>query len=355
MFASSLTLDQLGWRSMYFQQLTLQDLEAGFPARVCAVHRSGCTVLAERGELDVVVPRSTDAALTRVPTVGDWVLVEHEAPRVLRVLDRQSLIARLAAGTDQHVQPIAANLDTLFVVTSCNEDFNPSRLERYLAVAADAGVAAVIVLTKSDLCADPGRYADDARAIAASTPIVTVNAMQPASVHALDDWLASGCTVAFVGSSGVGKSTMINALIGADMQQTRAIREDDAKGRHTTTAREMFALPGGAWVIDTPGMRELRIGAIDAGVREVFDDIGILARECRFRDCSHAGDEGCAVAAAVGNGQLDSRRLTSYLKLQREAANAAQTVRERRERERHWGRVHRSAQRVRRQHKGRDS
>jgi ribosome biogenesis GTPase / thiamine phosphate phosphatase len=355
MFAPSLTLDQLGWRSFYVQQLTLQDLEAGYPARVCSVHRSGCTALAERGELEIVVPRSTGDALTCVPTVGDWVLVEHEAPRVLRVLERLSLIARLAAGTDQRRQPIAANLDSLFVVTSCNDDFNPSRLERYLAVAADARVEAVIVLTKADLCTDPGRYADEARSVAASIPIVTVNAMQPASVQALEDWLVGGCTVAFVGSSGVGKSTMINTLIGADMQPTRGIREDDAKGRHTTTAREMFALPGGAWVIDTPGMRELRIGAIDAGVREVFDDIGMLARQCRFRDCSHSGDDGCAVAAAVATGQLDSRRLTSYLKLQREAANAARTVRERRERERHWGRVHRFAQRVRRQHKGRDS
>jgi ribosome biogenesis GTPase / thiamine phosphate phosphatase len=353
MFTSSWTLDQLGWRSCHFQQLTLQDLEAGYPARIGSVHRTVCTALSEHGELDVVVPPGTQNG-SGVPAVGDWVLVEHAAPRVLRVLERQSLIARLAAGTDQHLQPIAANLDTLFVVTSCNDDFNPSRLERYLAVAADARVEAVIVITKADPCADAQRYGVEAGSIAASVAIVLVDATQATSVQALSPWLASGRTVAFVGSSGVGKSTLLNTLIGADEQRTAGIREDDARGRHTTTARAMFALPGGAWVIDTPGMRELRIGAIDAGVRRVFDDIETLARECRFRDCGHDGDEGCAIEAAVATGRLDPRRLASYLKLQREAANAARSVRERRERERHFGRVHRSAQRVRRQYKGRE-
>ena len=351
---SPFTLDQLGWRSAYFQQLTLRDLEVAFPARVCSVHRSGLIVLCERGELSVTLPGTSSSGDGPTATVGDWALIEHDAPRVLRVLERQTVIERLAAGTEQRVQPISANLDALFVVTSCNDDFNLSRLERYLAVAFDARVEPVIVLTRADLCTDVDRYVDEARTVASSVAIVAVNATQLATLDALGGWLLSGHTVAFVGSSGVGKSTLVNTLIGQDAQATSGIREDDSRGRHTTTARQMFALPGGAWVIDTPGMRELRIGAIDAGVSEVFDDIELLARQCRFRDCGHEGDEGCAIDAAVADGRLDARRLSSFLKLQREAANAARTVRERRERERHFGRVHRSAQRVRRRYKGRD-
>jgi ribosome biogenesis GTPase / thiamine phosphate phosphatase len=257
------------------------------------------------------------------------------------------------------VQPIAANVDTLFIVTSCNDDFNLSRLERYLAVAFDARVEPVIVLTKIDQCVSAGievdTYTEQARSIASTAAILTVNATSTDSAFSLSSWLQRGQTVAFVGSSGVGKSTLINTLLGASTQTTAGIREDDGKGRHTTTSRQMFASHSGAWVIDTPGMRELKVGAIETGMSQVFDDIDALARGCRFRDCAHAGDdEGCAVDAAIAAGRLDSRRLISYLKLRREAQNAARTVRERRERERHAGRVHRSAQRLTRRRKGRD-
>jgi ribosome biogenesis GTPase / thiamine phosphate phosphatase len=352
------SLNQLGWRPLYSQQLSLSDLETSYPARVTSVHRNALATLSERGEDNVTLPHSIGVDSGVSITVGDWVLIENDAARVARLIERHSVIERVAAGTDHRVQPIAANLDTLFIVTSCNDDFNLSRLERYLAVAFDARVEPVIVLTKIDQCIDAGSsvdaYIEQARSIAATTAILAVNAMADDSARSLDLWLQHGQTVAFVGSSGVGKSTLINTLLGISTQATGGIREDDSKGRHTTTSRQMFALSSGAWVIDTPGMRELKVGAVEAGMSQAFEDIETLAQQCRFRDCAHDSDEGCAVAAAIADGCLDSRRLVSYLKLRREAQNAARTVRERRERDRHFGRVHRSAQRLTRRRKGRD-
>jgi ribosome biogenesis GTPase / thiamine phosphate phosphatase len=337
---SEFPLDRLGWSACYSQQLSLEDLSAGYPARVSGVQRSLVTVLCERGVLEVVVPprlASADAAIA----VGDWLLIEHEAPRVLRVLERRSLLARMSAGTEQRTQAIAANLDTLFVVTSCNEEFNLSRLERYFTLANHARVEIVIVLTKADLCADAEMFVVRARSIAPNIAVLALNATVRHEADALAPWLERGQTVAFVGSSGVGKSTLVNALLAGEVQPTSGIREHDAKGRHTTTSRQMFALPSGAWVIDTPGMRELKLGAMQNAVSAVFDDIATLARECRFRDCRHHDDAGCALHAAVASGRLDARRLESYRKLVREAERASQSIRERRASERRWGRMHR--------------
>ena len=337
---SEFPLDRLGWSAFYSQQLALDDLSAGYPARVGNVQRSLITVLCERGELDVVLPprlASVEAAIA----VGDWLLIEHEAPRVLRVLERRSLISRMAAGIEQRTQAIAANLDTLFVVTSCNEDFNLSRLERYFTVGEHAQVATVIVLTKADLCTEAETFVAQVRSIARDIAVLALNATAHTEATALTPWLERGQTVAFVGSSGVGKSTLVNALLAGEVQTTSGIREQDAKGRHTTTSRQMFALASGAWVIDTPGMRELKLGSMEAAVSAVFDDIETLARECRFRDCRHHDDAGCGLQAAVATGRLDARRLDSYRKLVREAERASQSVRERRAIERRWGRMHR--------------
>jgi ribosome biogenesis GTPase / thiamine phosphate phosphatase len=338
---SDFSLGRLGWSAFYSQQLTLEDLGAGFPARVSSVQRSQLTVLCERGSLDVVVPPRLVTVVEGSIAIGDWLLVEHEAPRVLRVLERRSLISRLAAGIEQRMQAIAANLDTLFVVTSCNDDFNLSRLERYFTVARHAQVETVIVLTKADLCADADSFAAQARSIARDIAVLALNATEQAAADALAPWLARGQTVAFVGSSGVGKSTLVNALLASQAQATGGIREHDAKGRHTTTSRQMFALPSGAWVIDTPGMRELKLGSVEAAVSEVFDDVEALAKNCRFRDCRHRDDAGCALHAAVAAGHLDARRLSSYQKLQREAERASQSLHARRALERRWGRMHR--------------
>ena len=338
---TSFALDQLGWSAFYSQQLTLEDLDTGLPARVSNVQRSFVTVLCELGTLDVVVPPGLVATAEAAVALGDWLLIEREAPRALRILERRSLISRMAAGTEQRMQVVAANLDTLFVVTSCNDDFNLSRLERYLTVARHAQVEPVIVLTKADLCADEESFAAQARSIARDIAVLAVNATASTAADTLAPWLGRARTVAFVGSSGVGKSTLVNALLANEAQATAAIREHDAKGRHTTTSRQMFALPSGAWVIDTPGMRELKLGVVAAAVSEVFDDIQELARNCRFRDCRHRNDSGCALHAAVADERLDARRLESYLKLLREAERAAQSVRERRAIERRWGRMHR--------------
>jgi ribosome biogenesis GTPase len=346
MSSSLVSLARLGWRPFHSQQLTLEALETAYPARVSSVHRSGLVVISEQGIATVTVPPRLLETLALPVTVGDWVLIEHAALRVHRVITPYSVIKRHAAGTDHRLQTIAANLDTLFVVTSCNDDFNPSRLERYLAVAFEAQVEPVIVITKADQCDSAEPFIDEANALGTTAAVLAVNAMDASSVAALEPWLQSGQTVAFVGSSGVGKSTLVNTLIGQSQQATGGIREDDGKGRHTTTAREMFALDSGAWVIDTPGMRELKIGAIEAGLRTVFDNIETLATQCRFRDCKHESEAGCAVLGAVAAGELDERRLASYHKLQREAVLAGMSNRERRARDRHFGRMTSSAMEV---------
>jgi ribosome biogenesis GTPase len=356
MYAQTFSLHQLGWRPFFAQQITLDDLDTAFPARVSVVQRTLLTVLAESGEHEVTLPPDLRPnELEPAITVGDWVLVQKQTSQVERLFERQSLIARVAAGTEPRPQSIAANVDTLFVVMSCNDDFNLSRLERYLAVAFEARVTPVAVLTKADLCGEVSSLVEQTQRVAPGVSVVALNALDAAgSVAALTPWLAQAQTVAFVGSSGVGKSTLINSLLGVEMQATASIRESDHKGRHTTTARYLRCTPAGVWLIDTPGMRELKIGAATEGLSRTFADIETLAEQCRFRDCSHNGDHGCALEAAVANGRLDSRRLQSYLKLLREAARASQTPWERHVHERQFGRVARAAQKRRRKETGRE-
>jgi len=326
MSSDLLTLTDLGWRPVLQQQLSLEELSKGRPARVTAVHRDRLEWLDETGAHSWMISGAfRHAEAEDRPTLGDWLWLDATSGEPQRLLQRQTLLRRTASGTEPKPQLIAANLDTLLIVASCNADFNLSRLERYLALALDAGVDPVIVLTKADLSADAEALRDQAQSLRSDLPVVCLDARQAWAIDALSPWLMRGQSLALVGSSGVGKTTLTNSLIGEARFTTAAIREDDAKGRHTTTQRQMERTPLGAWIMDTPGMRELRLGEATDGVSALFDDIEALAQQCRFGDCAHQGDAGCAIAAAVASGELDARRLRSYQKLQRETAQASET------------------------------
>jgi ribosome biogenesis GTPase len=285
-------------------------------------------------------------------TVGDWLLLAADSARAIRRLERKSIFLRRAAGHGRSVQLIAANVDTLFIVTSCNQDFNPARLERYLALAHEAGVMPVMVLTKADLVDDAGAYRRAAEALMPGLLVECVNALDPESARPLAMWCGPGQTVALVGSSGVGKSTLVNTLGEAAAQATQDIREDDARGRHTTSGRSMHRLAAGGWLIDTPGMRELQLTGAEAGIGELFADIEDLAAACRFSDCAHEGEPGCAIAGALLAGKLDAERLDRYRKLLAEDRRNTESLAERRSRAKKLGRFYRSAQSEARRNKG---
>jgi ribosome biogenesis GTPase len=330
-------LARLGWRQFFQQQLTLEEVERARPARVLVVQRSGITVADEVGERHLAVAgKWFTLPSEQRPSVGDWLLLNAAGEAIERVLDRTSVFTRMAAGEKADLQVIAANVDTLFVVTSCNEEFNPSRLERYLALAIEAGVEPVVVLTKADLADDPERFVEAARRVRRSVPVECVNALVTDSLTGVRAWCRRGQTIALVGSSGVGKSTLVNSLSGTDIQDTGGIREDDAKGRHTTSHRSLHLLPDGGLLLDSPGMRELKISDAAQGVTEMFDDVAELALSCRFSDCAHEDEPGCAVHAAIEAGTLDERRLKNYRKLLREQARHTQSIAEQRHRTRQF-------------------
>lgn len=343
------TLAALGWSDHFAQQCAAPERAGLAPMRVTAVQRATATGLGEDGERPLGFPpelRATKLA------VGDWVLVDPETGRIAAILERLSVLSRRAAGIEAKPQLLAANVDVLFITTSCNADFNPARLERYLVLALDAGVAPVIVLTKTDQCDDPEHYAEQARALSDKLAgVVALNAKDAAEVARLSDWCGPGRTVAFVGSSGVGKSTLINALTGAG-QATAAMRQDDAKGRHTTTARSLHLLARGGLVIDMPGMRELGLHDVSGGIDELFEDITALTARCRFRDCSHAQEPGCAVTEAVEAGDLDPARLERWRKLKSEDALNTTSMTLSRRRARALSRAHKAEQAAHRGAKG---
>jgi len=317
------------------RQLDIDEIGALAPARLSRVHRAKVIALGEAGMVELTMPPGLSTAEV---AVGDWVLIAPEGERVARVLERKSHLQRRAAGEDAHAQLIAANVDTLFIVTSANDDFNPARLERYLALAHAGGVAPVLVITKADLCDDPAAYLDECRRIAPDTPALALDARDTEACDALSAWCGLGQTVALLGSSGVGKSTMVNSLTGAALE-TQTIREDDAKGRHTTTARSLHRLAGGGWLIDTPGMRALRLAGVGDGIDAVFSDVTDLAVDCRFSDCQHDTEPGCAVQAAIGAGELAAERLERWQKLKAEDERNARTIAQAHARNRAFGRM----------------
>ncbi|KQM68179.1 GTPase [Sphingomonas sp. Leaf17] len=226
-----------------------------------------------------------------------------------------NLFKRRSPADPRKEQMIAANVDTVFIVSSCNQDFSVARLERYLVMAREIGVHPVIVLTKPDLTDDPAAFAQTARALEPGLLVETVDARDPAAVETLATWCGRGKTVAFLGSSGVGKSTLVNTLRGSDSIVTQAIRAHDGTGRHTTTVREMHRLTRGGWLLDLPGMRELQLTEAAAGIAEVFDDVALIAQECRFSDCAHDREPGCAIRAAIASGELTEERVARWHRL----------------------------------------
>src|SRR5215218_4464422 len=314
--ARRVPLLNLGWSDFFEDQLETH--EAGLaPYRIATVHRARLTAISQTEPVRLTLPVHSQ---TGDFAVGDWVLADPQTQLLHRRLARKTVLERRTEGS-KTPQLAGANIDMLFIVTSCNADFNPARLERYLALANEAGTNPVILLTKADTVADARAYEQQALALQRGLTVVILNPLSRDAAGALAPWCGVGQTVALVGSSGVGKSTLVNTLAGPTQelaQQTGGIREHDAKGRHTTTSRSLHAIAGGGWVIDTPGMRTLRVNDAAFGIETLFAEITELAPLCRFSDCTHSHEPGCAVQAALKAGTLDPERLARWRKLSEE-------------------------------------
>jgi ribosome biogenesis GTPase len=309
------TLAELGWNSFFSEQVSDAEAQRCRPVRVMAVHRGKIAVMGAGVQFSITPYIPGALPSDNHPTVGDWLLVDHATAVPVRVLQRMNLFKRRAPGDLRKEQMIAANIDTLFIVASCNQDFSVARLERYLVLAREVGVSPVVVLTKTDLSETPEDYAAAARAIEPGLRVETVNGRDPASAARLAAYCGIGQTVALLGSSGVGKSTLVNTLRGSDSITTQAVRASDDTGRHTTTVRKMHRLRHGGWLLDTPGMRELQLSDAGDGIAEVFDDIIRAAQDCRFSNCAHGSEPGCAVQAAIADRTFTVERFNRWRQL----------------------------------------
>ena len=328
-------LEKYGWKPPM-----LPENAEGIPARITAVHRERFELVCQHGtvfgRLKTAVYHMKREA---IPTVGDFVLLQHESvgdSLIIRTLERWSFFSRRDPSTAQGEQAIAANFDTVFIMMSLNNDFNIARLERYLTLAWQSGGVPVVLLTKADLTESYGAQIEAVESIAFGVDVLAISIVSGLGLARLNEYLQPAKSVVFIGSSGVGKSSLLNTLAKEELMEVKGIREDDSRGRHTTTHRQLFVLPSGAMVIDTPGMRELGIWDAGIGIGEAFIDVDeILSRGCRFTDCGHGSEPGCVIKTAVATGELPIERWQSYLKLKNEARyldDKASYMRERGER-----------------------
>lgn len=321
-------IEQYGWSKWLARDFAPHRRAGLQPGRVVVQHRDSYLVATDDGEQHAKISGRllNEAEEAGYPAVGDWVALspnpEEKTSTIHVVLPRRTAFVRRAADSARRPQVIAANIDVAFIVTSLNGDLNPRRLERYLAAARQSGARPVVVLTKADLCEDLAARQAEVAAVAGDCPLLTVSARKRAGLEALLVHVRPGETCVLIGSSGVGKSTLVNAFLGEDRMATHAIREGDDQGRHTTSHRELVLLDHGGLILDTPGIREVGLIDADEGVSATFDDIEQLAQNCRFNDCAHTGEPGCAVRTALDSGDLDPARWASFQKLSAELAAA---------------------------------
>ncbi|MBW8015034.1 MAG: ribosome small subunit-dependent GTPase A [Planctomycetes bacterium] len=318
-------LRELGWNRFFEEHFTDHKQKGLVPARVIREHKHIYQVHTEDGPLTAALAGKIDYdAQTKAdyPTVGDWVavkLIPNEDKAVIRaILPRKSKFTRKSVAKADEEQVIAVNIETVFLVTAFDEDFNLRRIERYLVLAWDSGADPVIILNKSDLCDDVEYYISQIKFVAPDVPIHTICATEGKGIEPLFEYLGSGKTVSLLGSSGVGKSTIINTILGIERLAVAPVREDDSKGRHTTTHRELILLPQGGAMIDNPGMRQLHLWVDQDGIKRAFEDIELLAENCKFRDCTHDHEPGCAVLEALEEGKIDPQRIENFQKLKDE-------------------------------------
>jgi ribosome biogenesis GTPase / thiamine phosphate phosphatase len=345
--SNNTSLAGLGWQPFFQQQVSLDEWNDVIPARIIEQYRTEITVAAGPDVFDIaLLPAMPDMV------VGDWIVLDSKK-QFLRLLQRKTCFSRKASGHKLKKQLIAANVDVAFIVASMNDEFNLNRIERFLAVVHESGAEPVILLSKRDKACEPELFIKAAQSLDLNLAVCALNCLDTVSKSQLSPWLNEGSTVAVLGSSGVGKSTLINTLLGENRQSTGSIRKDDSKGRHTTTRRSLIVLACGGLILDTPGIREIQLTDCKQGIAKTFADVERYVHQCRFNDCKHHVEPGCAVQQAIESGGLDKRRLDNYLKLSQEDVFNSASMAERRTQSKARSKVYKNTQTRAEERKGR--